>query len=397
VLTLGAVLISCIQIFMHLRCNKTKLWMCTCRILAIVPIYSLNAWGCLMLEGNDFRLAELLTFMREVYESLAIVSFMQFMLTFLSGPKRLAEELAKKEEPFQHPLPMRWLLPKYRPGPHFVSCIVLGVLQYIPVMFAIFVTNAVFWILSKEDLDSIWLQRLTLIPKLLKAGSCAVAMYHLALFYSMVREQLKEIRPILKFLGIKGIVFFTFWQELVITILVRCDVIPHQDKINEEELWGQIEIADGIKNFLLCGEMFFFAELHRRAYPFDPYEELTAEKGPHMLLRSPSLDVTTDTPRASRRAYRIPFLNDLIDLHREVVHLRQQARSEDLAMLSSAEAGDEEDLSDGSSSDMELDLASGLAKQPRSPRESALSRGSSTSSLASDASTEVPAYPLQGA
>lgn len=393
-LTFCAVLLSTVHIFMHLRWNRTKLWRCTCRILAIVPIYSLDAWGCLMLEANDFGWAELLTLLREVYESMAIVSFMQFILTFLHGPKHLAQELEKKHpEPFQHPIVLRWFLPKYRPGAHFVACVVLGILQYIPVMLLIFVVNFGFWILSEQDVQLEWLMRLTLIPKLLKAGSCALAMYHLALFYHKVHDELGTIRPVLKFMGIKGIVFFTFWQELFIAIFVKVNVIPPSERNKQDHLWGQMQIADGIKNLLLCGEMLVFAELHRRAYPYNPYEELEEEHGHQgQLLRSSSLD-RLGTPRVDHRMSRIHSPTDLLDLYKEVMDLLREARSEDLEMRLHDRGRDGEEAShDDSSTDVEedvvldeLDLAAARrAKQRQGGQqatESTVSRVASASSV----------------
>mmetsp|Transcript_24918 Transcript_24918/g.48541 ORF Transcript_24918/g.48541 Transcript_24918/m.48541 type:complete len:458 (+) Transcript_24918:111-1484(+) len=366
-----AVLWSSAHILRHLRWNKTKLWRCTARILVVVPIYALSAWGCLMLEDSERGWAELFTLTREGYEAVAIVSFMQFMLTFLKGPKHLAKLLVERgQAPFRHPWPLRLVLRPYQPGPHFVAAVVVGIMQYIPTMFIIFMINLSIWKFGEMDCCRL-LHRMALLPKIAKAASCAFAMYNLVLFYHQTHTHLEHIRPVLKFMGIKGIVFFTFWQELVIALLVRLQVVPNP-KTHLHNEWTQAEIADGIKNMLLCIEMMGFAELHRRAYPYDEFElpgsclgmqslsmpqEHCTEKqpGPSVLGKVSVLDLAAApagfisgiqqrvlgwivaiqwrltgpepaTASAAIRAVRIPQLFDLIELWSEVAELRSESQ-----------------------------------------------------------------------
>lgn len=328
-----AVIWSFAHILRHLRWNRTKLWRCTARILVVVPIYALSAWGCLMLEDSERGWAELFTLTREGYEAVAIVSFLQFMLTFLKGPKQLAMALIEKgQAPFQHPWPLRLVLQEYRPGPHFVASVVIGIMQYIPTMFIIFLLNLSIWRFGEMDCCKHWLHRLALAPKLAKAASCAFAMYNLWVFYHVTHMHLEHTRPMLKFLGIKGIVFFTFWQELAIAFMVKLQIVPNYHGSRDKHLWSQHQIADGIKNMLLCIEMLAFSELHRRAYPYDEFES----HGGYEIVRSPKGDNTEiktfgvksealdreDLPSVTCRAFRIPHPFDLIELWSEVVELR---------------------------------------------------------------------------
>jgi len=242
-------------------------------------------------------------------------------------------------------------------------------MQYIPTMFIIFMLNLSIWKFGEVDCCRS-LHRLALLPKLAKALSCAFAMYNLVLFYHQTHTHLEHIRPVLKFMGIKGIVFFTFWQELVIALLVRLQVVPNP-KTHLHNEWTQAEIADGIKNLLLCVEMLGFSELHRRAYPYDEFErpgstenlqtwstpqEFCAEKqsGPTVMGKVSVLDLTTApagfisgmqqrmlawfmaawrltgpepaAASAATRAVRIPQLFDLIQLWSEVAELRSEGK-----------------------------------------------------------------------
>ena len=54
----------------------------------------------------------------------------------------------------------------------------------------------------------------------------AWAMYSLVMFYYAFKEDLKPIKPLGKFLSIKMIIFATFWQAVVVSILVEANAIP---------------------------------------------------------------------------------------------------------------------------------------------------------------------------
>ena len=51
-------------------------------------------------------------------------------------------------------------------------------------------------------------------------------MYSLVMFYYAFKEDLKPIKPLGKFLSIKMIIFATFWQAVVVSILVEANAIP---------------------------------------------------------------------------------------------------------------------------------------------------------------------------
>jgi len=90
-------------------------------------------------------------------------------------------------------------------------------------------------------------------------------------FYHAVHEDLSWCRPFPKFLCIKGVVFMTFWQGLVISILASTtqdfgdDVM--QRKVNAEE-W-----ADQAQDFLICLEMLLFSIAHFYVFPYEEWKE----------------------------------------------------------------------------------------------------------------------------
>lgn len=41
--------------------------------------------------------------------------------------------------------------------------------------------------------------------------SASVCVYYLVLFYKAIETEIRSYRPLLKFLTVKGIIFFTYW------------------------------------------------------------------------------------------------------------------------------------------------------------------------------------------
>jgi len=98
-----------------------------------------------------------------------------------------------------------------------------------------------------------------------EAASVSVAMYCLIQFYIQMKGELAPHRPGLKIACIKLVIFFSFWQSLVINFLVSSGTIKPSKRIQ------YADIKVGIPNMLLCVEMAIFAVLHIFAFKAQPY------------------------------------------------------------------------------------------------------------------------------
>jgi hypothetical protein len=81
------------------------------------------------------------------------------------------------------------------------------------------------WIALITNFSQIWCQRPLPADGTASDASRACArgraMYCLVLFYMAFAKELAEVRPVAKFVCLKAVVFFTFWQAVLIAALVK--------------------------------------------------------------------------------------------------------------------------------------------------------------------------------
>jgi len=107
--------------------------------------------------------------------------------------------------------------------------------------------------------------------------SISIALYGLLLFYGLTKDELRERRPLAKFLSIKLIVMFTFYQSFVFDTL-------EGRVIKSTQYWTATNIADGLNALATCVEMVFFSLLMMWAYTWNEYK---VEGGPKTSIWRP--------------------------------------------------------------------------------------------------------------
>lgn len=339
------------QICRHLSYNKGKMKPLTIRILAVVPIYAIDSWACLVLNSSRGNWVVLLSFFREAYEAVAMCAFMQYVLTYLGGPTKLARKLhLLRDGPFvKHVevkgIGMKLIRREYMAGADFVSQVIIGVLQYVVVTVFLFVVNFIIWRypVDQDSIQELGLQHVNttqfagMIPGAVKALSCAYSLYHLILLYKETYKLLAPLKPVFKFLAIKGIIFFTFYQGIMCGLAVRLHMIPSYTPRGPGVVWTEDEISDGIKSFLLCIEMLFFAEIHRYAYPYDEWKTLEKQQA-KIVGNAPNPSQQTailskDATEASAEKLLVEFMQagkfqDVYALFGQIKELRISAEKE---------------------------------------------------------------------
>jgi len=106
---------------------------------------------------------------------------------------------------------------------------------------------------------------LTIIDNL----SIGFSLYYLVLFYVAVQEELEQFKPIPKFLAIKAVVFFTFWQGVLLAILSYFGLIGSIGS------WKEDNTSTSLQDFIICVEMFIIAVAHHWIFPFKNFRDPT--------------------------------------------------------------------------------------------------------------------------
>jgi hypothetical protein len=153
-------------------------------------------------------------------------------------------------------------------SPFYVNC-KFGVLQYVLLKF---VTAVAVLLLEWKGLY----KEGNFTPKggylyicLLTNLSQCWALYCLIFFYYATKNELGSINPVGKFLSVKALVFFTWWQSVFISMLYQMDMIPHYQVETHE--YSPADVAKGLQDYLICIEMFVFAVVHIYVFPHSEY------------------------------------------------------------------------------------------------------------------------------
>ena len=98
--------------------------------------------------------------------------------------------------------------------------------------------------------------------------SVSLAVYALMMLYHAFKEELKPHRPLAQFLCIKGVVFFAFWQGVLL------ELFAWMGWIHDGMLYKTEQIEYEVQYLLVCIEMgFLFTFAHNYAFNADFYKK----------------------------------------------------------------------------------------------------------------------------
>lgn len=98
-----------------------------------------------------------------------------------------------------------------------------------------------------------------------------VAMYCLVLFYKANRQELQAMKPLPKFLCIKAVIFFSFFQGVIISFLVYFGFISNVFGEEDPDKTDPHLLSTKLQDFLICIEMFIAAVAHHYSFPHKPF------------------------------------------------------------------------------------------------------------------------------
>lgn len=129
--------------------------------------------------------------------------------------------------------------------------------------------------------------------------SAIIAFYVIVIFYGLIAHTISAHKPLLKFLSIKVLIFFCFWQTLAIGALYYFDILPAFFG------WTKEESADVIQNVLICGEMVGIAILNFWAFSYRAYRTELGVHTLHNLGKNIATDILNplDLVRETKEAF----------------------------------------------------------------------------------------------
>ncbi|KAK2986859.1 hypothetical protein RJ640_009593, partial [Escallonia rubra] len=231
-------------------------------IILMAPVYAVDSFvGLLDFQGSK-SFFMFLDSIKECYEALVIAKFLALMYSYLniSISKNIVPDEIKGRE-IHHSFPITL----FQPHTVRLNHQTLKLLKYWTWQFVI--TRPICSVLM------ITLQLLGMYPSwvswtftIILNVSVSLAMYSLVVFYHVFAKELAPHKPLSKFICIKGVVFFCFWQGVVLDILVAMGVI------RSHHFWLDVEhIQEAIQNVLVCVEMVVFSVLQQYAFHHAPY------------------------------------------------------------------------------------------------------------------------------
>ncbi|KAF7822766.1 transmembrane protein 184C-like [Senna tora] len=232
-------------------------------IILMAPIYAVDSYLGLI---NFFGSETFFTFLdsiKECYEALVIAKFLALLYSYLniSMSKNIVPDEIKGRE-IHHSFPMTLFLPHTTHLNHHT----LKLLKYWTWQFVALrpVCSILMIVLQYFEVYPSWVSwTFTIILNV----SVSLALYSLVVFYHVFAKELAPHNPLAKFLCIKGIVFFCFWQGIALQILAAMGIIRSRHS------WLDVErIEEGYQNILVCIEMVFFSFYQQYAYGAAPYK-----------------------------------------------------------------------------------------------------------------------------
>jgi len=228
-------------------------------IILMVPLFAVDSFvGLIDIEAGEVTVM-VLDSIKECYEAWVLMSFLNLMYAYLNVEfGSVPDEL--KGRHLHHTFPFNYFMKDYNLDLATVRTLHLWTQQFI-------ILRPIISILSVAlDLQGSYDTFATVFNIVLNI-SVTLAVYALMMFYHAFADELSPHRPLAQFLCIKGVVFFAFWQGVVLSLLVKFGVI-------HAGLWYSTdEIDEAIQNFLVCLEMgLLFSFAHNHAFSAEEYQ-----------------------------------------------------------------------------------------------------------------------------
>jgi len=205
---------------------------------------------------------------RIIEQAFTIYTFFQLLINYLDGERALIIMMHGRA-PVSHLWPVNRVLPKVDiSDPHTFLAIKRGILQYTWLKPILALTTIILRACGVYKEGYLGIDSGYLWTGLVYNVSVTLSLYSLGLFWVCMHNDLKPFRPVPKFLCVKLIIFASYWQGFLLSILVWVGVIP-----DAVEGYTPDNLAAAIQDALICIEMPIFAAYHWHAFSWRDYDK----------------------------------------------------------------------------------------------------------------------------
>ncbi len=247
-------------------------------ILWLSPIYAVTSFLSLLFPVVQGYLA----IVKDFYESYVVYTFLSFLIAVLGRGNRsvvvdlLAQNAQHLKKPtrcfsrFYHPPPDS--SDKAKANAVLLECQILAI-QFVFVRPSTSIANFVLTTLTNNSAAKhSYFTSPVFFVDMIENVSVFLAFAGLLKLYHAARDHLAWCQPFAKFMTIKAIVFLTFWQSLVISIVVNLHRSNGERLIQDDGSATPQDQANAINNVLICMEMLFFSLGHWCVFPADEWD-----------------------------------------------------------------------------------------------------------------------------
>jgi len=258
--TFAACSVSFWIIYKHLKNYKhPSIQRCAIRIVLMIPIFAVDSYLSLVFRNQSFYF----NVARDCYEAYVLYMFFRLMVELADGEEPLIQKLEGLPE-------IKYLVPfcmfHIKPGRIFLHRCKQFILQYVLVKLALTIVTFATQLTGYYEEGVFSPNGAYLYVTITYNISISLSLYFLILFYEATKDILKPFKPLYKFICIKAIVFFTFWQSLVISMMVSFNFI-----ISGVDDYSVGDVAVALQSFLICIEMFPLAIAHMHTFGYKAF------------------------------------------------------------------------------------------------------------------------------
>lgn len=227
------------------------------RVILIVPVFALLSWASLVMPDEDSIYLESV---RDCYESWVVYNFLNLCLEYAGGPGAITNAMTGKEIKAGSWLKGTCYFERNLivDGNYIRRC-KQGCLQFVFIKPILSLLEIILQAQGRLGDGQINFLKAYVYILFVYNISYSIALYALWMFYIGAHDSLAKFNPLLKFIIVKSVIFFSFWQNVFTALAVRA---------------GSLENAQegrAVQNVLICTEMFIVSFLMWVAFPYKDF------------------------------------------------------------------------------------------------------------------------------